>query len=178
MLGKTMKKILTILAVVILAGVLGILVIRTFVDRVKARSYRPFRDLGEIRFACEYYATEHGGQFPASWEALLSYSNQVMRQVYRSTSAAESIFLRPSAWAHYRYISGLSTASPPFSVLAYRLSSAPNPEYVFVLYVGGSPQSRDARDFQRNLDETLGRLGRANQAVEPTRAPEGTRSSP
>jgi len=87
---------------------------------------RRMSDLMEIRIACFTYAEDHAGQFPTDWQGVLSYSNQTMLHIYRRTSVNESIFLCPTRWADYQYFGGMSTASPPESILFYPVRRRPS----------------------------------------------------
>jgi len=136
------------------------------------------QDLSHISVACYLFADDHAGQFPPDWSGVLSYSNQAMFSMWRKTSVKECIFLCPSRWPDYRYISGLSTASPPDSVLAYPATARQSANGGLVLLAGRSTRSMSKAELEAALDRTYRWLTKPNHAVEPTRALSGARGSP
>lgn len=113
------------------------------------------QNLVQIGSACRMFAADHGGRFPDDWSQLAPYTEgDATMFVARESGARAGSMSNVMDWTSFVYCPGVTTASPPTTVVAYLpLGHYKSPGTV-VLFADGHGIWLNAADFEGIMQPT------------------------
>jgi hypothetical protein len=117
-----MKKIGCIVApLILIALVVFVLLPALITPKTSSIVMSDMNRLKQIGMACLMYAIDHRGEYPADWNALTNnYANIPKLFVTHADEKKKTGHMsNVMEWTSFVYVPGLTTASPPRSVVAY-----------------------------------------------------------
>ena len=151
-----MKKLGCIVASVCAIGAALFLVL-PMLSFPKTKAVRSFdmNCLSQIGKACMMYAMDHNGQYPPDFAALTPYADYPKLYVSRHDRERAGAMSNVMDWTSFVYHRGITTASPPESVVAYLPPGHhEKTNGGIMLFADGSVQWMALPDFTRKLNQT------------------------
>jgi hypothetical protein len=152
-----MKKIGCIAGPLVAVAVLIFILLPAFITpKTSSIVKSDMNRLKQIGMACLMYAMDHRGEYPTDWTALTNnYANTPNLFVTHYHQKKEGSMSNVMEWTSFVYVPGLTTASPPRSVVAYLpLGHYKKREGGIILFADCSVEWQPPEQFRETLERT------------------------
>jgi hypothetical protein len=152
--GTTLKRVLLILLVVfvlVVAGMAWLLHWSMHAVKPSTIAVADSVSLRNIGLACRMYAEEHQGQYPPDWSCF-DHNPRIYKTAdeWDKAGAMSNVM----AWTSFGYVPGVTTASPPDTVVAYlRPRQYGRTLSGLILFADGNVVSVNPEEFQRIMSQ-------------------------
>ena len=151
-----MKRIGCIVAIVTAIGVVVVVLLPAFISPcTKAPIASEMNRLKQIGIACMIYAMDHDGAYPPDFVSLTNYADKPLLYVSRHDLDNAGAMSNVMEWTSFVYNRGITTASPPDTIVAY----LPPGHFKkknggVILFADGRVEWKPLNEFTRTLNET------------------------
>ena len=153
-----MKKIIkySLIALGVVA-IIALIYPSSTVNAVRVEQVIAQSDLKHILISCRLYAEENEGRLPPDWAALFTnylsvdgLSIFVTRQHRDKIGSPENVM----EWTDYVYIHGITTASPPWTIIAFLPAGHLNTKTPFIVArLDGRVEALSLIDFTKEMNK-------------------------
>jgi len=163
------SRIILFVIIALVAGAAWLLHWSRHAVRESALVAADMASLRQIGLACREYAEQHQGQYPPDWTVLTNELGAGKIFVCYHDRARVGAMSNVMAWTSYDYVRGVTTASPPGTVVAYfRPRRYGKHTGGLILFADGTVVGVNPEEFQRMMSEpSTNRLAGARPGTWP-----------